>query len=250
MRLTTWIVPAAMALLSQPLAALPTTVTVRAISRDAKVIGSGVGGARITIRDVASGKVLAEGIQEGGTGETKAIMGEPHARNGEPYSGESAASFVASIDLSEPTVVEIIAAGPLKYPQAVQKASKTMLLVPGQHVTGEGILLEIHGFIIDIRQSEPERVVMKMNMACGCPIQPGGMWDADKIAIAASLWRGAEKVAEVPVKYAGEVSMFEASFADVAPGTYRLRVLASDAVNENFGMATTEVVVRERGTKR
>lgn len=249
MRPTRWILSAAIALLSIPAMAVPTTVTVRAISRDAKVIGSGVGGARITIRDVATGKVLAEGMQEGGTGDTKAIMSEPHARNGQPYSGETAASFVATIDLAEPTVVEITAAGPLKYPQAMQKASKTMLLVPGQHITGEGILLEIHGFIIDIQQSQPERVVMKMNMTCGCPIQPGGMWDSDRIAIAASLWRGVEKVAEVPMKYAGEVSMFEASFAGVAPGTYQLRVLASDAVNENFGMATTEVVVRERGSK-
>jgi hypothetical protein len=48
--------------------ALPTTVVVRAIAQDAKIIGSGVGGARITIRDARSGEVLASGVQEGGTG--------------------------------------------------------------------------------------------------------------------------------------------------------------------------------------
>lgn len=244
------LVPAVVLLFAAPLLAVPTTVTVRAISRDAKVIGSGVGGAKITIRDVASGKVLAEGMQEGGTGDTQKIMTDAHARNGEPYSGETAASFVATIDIDTPTVVEIAASGPLKYPQAVQKATKTMLLVPGQHITGEGVLLEIHGFIIDIQEASPERVLMKMNMACGCPIQPGGMWDSDKIAIVASLWNGGEKVAESPMKYAGEVSMFETAFSNVAVGSYQLRIVASDPKNENFGMATGELVVRERGTKQ
>lgn len=243
------LVSAAALLFAAPLLAVPTTVTVRAISRDAKVIGTGVGGAKITIREVASGKVLAEGIQEGGTGDTQTIMTDAHVRNGEPYSGETAASFVATVDIDAPTVVEIAASGPLKYPQAMQKATKTMLLVPGQHITGEGVLLEIHGFIIDILEANRDRVTMKMTMTCGCPIQPGGMWNSDTIAIVASLWNGSEKVAEAPMKYAGDVSMFETAFPDVADGTYQLQVLASDPKNENFGMATAELVARERGTK-
>ena len=53
----------------------PTRVMVRVASHDAKIIGSGVGGARVTIRDQRTGSVLAEGIQEGGTGNTSLIMG-------------------------------------------------------------------------------------------------------------------------------------------------------------------------------
>jgi hypothetical protein len=44
---------------------VPTKVLVRAVSRDAKIIGDGVGGARITIRHATSGEVLAQGIQRG-----------------------------------------------------------------------------------------------------------------------------------------------------------------------------------------
>ena len=145
-------------------AAVPTTVTVRAVSRDAKVIGTGVGGARITIREVATGKVLAEGTQLGGTGQTPRIMTEPRPRYGTVYATEGAAAFVASIDLDRPTAVEITAEGPLKYPQATRRASKTILLVPGQHITGEGVLLEIHGFVIDIQEAAPEKVRMRMVM--------------------------------------------------------------------------------------
>ena len=45
-----------------------TQLLVRVTASDAKVVGSGVGGVKVTVREVASGRVLAEGIQEGGTG--------------------------------------------------------------------------------------------------------------------------------------------------------------------------------------
>ncbi len=224
--------------LTLPVLAVPTTVTVRAVSRDAKVLGSAVGGARITIRDVASGRVLAEGVQLGGTGDTKAIMSEPHVRGANEYGGEGTAVFVANLDLERPTVVEISAEGPLKYPQAVRRASKTMLLVPGAHILGEGVLLEIHGFIIDIQEATAARVRIRMTMTCGCPIEPAGMWDASAITVIARLARDGKTVAETPMKYAGETSIFDAAFPDLAPGPYELQVIASDAANANFGMAT------------
>lgn len=150
--------------LSAPILAVPTTVTVRAISRDAKVIGTHVGGARITIREAATGRVLAQGEQLGGTGDTERLVKEPRARYGGAYAAAGTASFVATIDLERPTVVEISAEGPLKYPQALGKASKTLLLVPGQHVIGEGVLLEIHGFILTIEEAAAERVRVRMAM--------------------------------------------------------------------------------------
>ena len=127
-------------------AAIPTRVMVRVYSRDAKVVSSKVGGARITVRDVATGEVLAEGLQEGGSGDTEKIMVEPHPRGGTVYGTESAAGFEAGLDLDQPTGVEITAEGPLDNPQATQRASKTLLLVPGKHVLGEGVLLEVHGY--------------------------------------------------------------------------------------------------------
>ncbi|HEV3486878.1 MAG TPA: hypothetical protein VG106_15815 [Vicinamibacterales bacterium] len=130
--------------------ATPTHITVRAVSRDAKVIGDGVGGAQITIRDVATGKILASGVQRGGSGETKRIMQEPRTRGSIVYGTESAASFRATLDLDRPTRVEITAEGPLQYPQAMQRVSTTMLVLPGQHIEGEGVVLEIAGYIVDI----------------------------------------------------------------------------------------------------
>ncbi len=127
-----------------------TRVMIRAVSRDAKVIGTHVGGAQITVRDLESGKVLAEGVQLGGTGDTRKIMIEPRARDAVVYNTPGTAGFLAKIPLTRPTHVEITAEGPLGYPQATQKTSKTLWLVPGKDILGEGILLEIHGFIVEI----------------------------------------------------------------------------------------------------
>ena len=40
--------------------------------------------------------------------------------------------------------------GQLHPPHATQRASKRVLLVPGIDVVGEGVLLEIHGFIAEV----------------------------------------------------------------------------------------------------
>ncbi len=153
--------------------AIPTKVMVRAVSRDAKVIQDPVGGARITIREVATGTVLAQGVQQGRSGNTELIMVKPRARGATVYDTPGTAGFLATLQLARPTVVEITAEGPLSNPQATQRASKTLLLVPGQHVLGEGVLLEIHGFIVDllapvagaeVRAGQPLPVRVKVTM--------------------------------------------------------------------------------------
>ncbi len=140
--------PVTAAIASTSASGIPTRVMVRAVSRDAKVIGTMVGGARITVRDIATGAVLAEGIQEGETGDTELIMIRPRRRGATVYNTPGTAGFLATVMLERPTVVEVTAEGPLGTPQSTQRVSKTLLLVPGQDVLGEGILLEIHGFTV------------------------------------------------------------------------------------------------------
>ena len=240
---------AALMLLALPAAAVETIVTVRAVSRDAKVIGDGVGGAQITIRDADSGKVLASGVQKGGTGDTKRIMSEARSRDAVVYGTEGAAMFRATLDLDRPTRVEITAEGPLKYPQAMQRASKTLLLLPGKHIEGEGVILEIHGFIVDIltpaafaKGNEPRKLRVKVMMACGCPTEPGGMWNADAIAITAYLNVGKAQLV-APLKFAGEPSTYEAEYPPVE-GEYEIEVLAADPSTGNFGRAVQKVSVQ------
>lgn len=129
-----------------------TKMIVRVVSKDAKVIGSGVGGALVRIKNVETGEILAEGNQEGGTGDTDRIMVVPRRRGETVYGTPDAALFHAEIPLSKPTRVEIYAEAPLGYPQAIQKAARTMMLVPGKDLLGEGVVIELSGLIVSITE--------------------------------------------------------------------------------------------------
>jgi hypothetical protein len=129
---------------------ITTEVIVRVTSKDAKVIGSGVGGAFVRIKNLETGEVLAEGQQLGGTGETDRIMVEPHRRGEVLYGASDAAFFRAAIPLEKPTPVEIYTEAPLGYPHAIQKGSKTLTLIPGKHILGDGVIIELNGLIVNI----------------------------------------------------------------------------------------------------
>jgi hypothetical protein len=127
-----------------------TRVIVRVVARDAQVIGSGVGGALIRIKNLETGEILAEGKQEGGTGSAERIMVQPRRRGESVYGTSGSAYFEAKIPLGQPTRVEIDAEAPLGYPQAIQRGSKTLTLIPGKDVLGEGIIIELNGLIVNI----------------------------------------------------------------------------------------------------
>lgn len=237
------------ALFSTAAEAATTKVLVRAVSRDAKVIGDGVGGARITVRELGSGKVLATGVQTGGTGDTTRIMKTPRERHSVVYGTPGAASFTATLDLTSPTRVEITAEGPLKYPQAMQRVSTTMLLVPGRHIDGEGVVLEIPGFIVDApatmkgRTNEPVRLTAKVTMTCGCPTEPNGLWDANEIEVTARIVRKGIVIQTVPLRYSGATSTFTADLGSLATGDYEIEILASDDRGSNYGRTTTRATI-------
>lgn len=127
-----------------------TKIVVRVVSRDSKVIGSGVGGAFVRIKNLETGETLAQGKQEGGTGDTERIMVRPRKRGETLYGTPGAASFQAEIPLDKPTQVEIYTEAPLAYPHAVQKGSKTLALIPGKHMLGEGVIIELNGLIVNV----------------------------------------------------------------------------------------------------
>jgi hypothetical protein len=155
MRLGNWYVPLFLLLISFVPAAFSaeetlTKVIVRVVARDAQVIGSGVGGALVRIKNLETGEILAEGRQEGGTGSTERIMVQPRRRGETVYETIGAACFEAKIPLNRTTQIEINAEAPLGYPQAIQKGSKTLTLIPGKDVLGEGIVIELNGLIVNV----------------------------------------------------------------------------------------------------
>jgi hypothetical protein len=133
-----------------------TKVIVRVVSKDSKVVGSGVGGAFVRIKNLESGEILAQGKQEGGTGETDRIMVQPRRRGEVLFGTPDAAFFQTEIPLDKPTQVEILVEAPLAYPHALQKGLKTITLIPGKHLLGEGLIIELNGLIVNILNPSPK----------------------------------------------------------------------------------------------
>ncbi len=146
--------------------AVETKLVIRAKSKDAKFVGTKMGGAMVVVKESETGRVLVEGLTSGGTGDTRKIMVEPKTRFGHIAGG--AAMFETSVNIDEPTLVTIEVKAPYAAKPNMIKSSTEMWLIPGKDITGEGIVIEVPGFSIDART--PERVSMAQNRAA-IPIQ-------------------------------------------------------------------------------
>lgn len=150
--------------------ATPTTVVVRALARDAKFIGSSIGGAQVIIRNVANGEILAEGKTSGSTGNTKALMSQAHTRYGSLADARSA-KFETVIDIDEPTLINIEVSAPLAQRQAMVTATKQLWLIPGKDILGDGIIMEMHGFALDVLKPRTHEMLQLTGKALSIPIE-------------------------------------------------------------------------------
>jgi hypothetical protein len=235
--------------------AVQTQITVRVKSKDAKFVGTSMGGALITIRNVHTGELLAKGHTSGGTGNTARIMKTPVSR-GVPLSDESAAAFATSIDIDEPTLIEVSAYGPSAGLQSANRVSATQWVIPGKHITGgDGWIMELPGFVVNIEAPSshtmlagaPKSVTIRANitMMCGCPITPGGIWDANKIEVAALLSRNGQRAGVLPLQYAGTPNQFTGTWTVQEAGAYEASVYAYDAANGNTGIDNVTFIVSQ-----
>ena len=230
-------------LVSDFVEATPTNVTVRVLSKDAKFMGTGMGGVRIRFSDANSGELLAEGIIEGKTGDTKIIMEKPRVR-GRALSTKGSAHFTATLDLVKPTQVQVTVEGPLSNPDSANRVSSTQWIIPGKHITGgDGWLLEIPGFSVNAgalvvvgSDTTVLTVTAKVTMMCGCPIEPDGMWDANGYEVAAILTDNSGSSTTIPLSYAGKTSLFSGSSALTGSGPFEAVVYVYDASNGNTGV--------------
>lgn len=244
----------AMAGTATPAAAEDTPITVHVISQGAKFIGTSMGGVQVTITDAMTNEILATGRTGGSTGDTTHIMKTPQKR-GTPLSKGGASKFETVLDLEEPRKLKVTAHGPTVQEQAANTVSSTQWVLPGKGVAGgDGWLLEMPGFMVDLEEppahnvlsGAPQTITFEANvtMMCGCPIEPDGLWDANDYEIKAIVYRGGEKVAEAPLSYAGKVSQFEGEMTFEAKGNYEAVVYAHNPDTGNTGLDKTTFAIK------
>lgn len=237
-------------IMAPALCAQETDVMVRVKAKDAKFIGSSIGGAKIVIKNAETGEILASGITSGSTGDTQLIMQQSHSRN-QRLTDEETAGFLAELDLEEPVFVTVEAIAPYNKKQARVVSSTQLWLLPGKDITGEGLVLEVPGFVVDVlspqtheRISEESTIEIKANvvMMCGCPLTPGGVWDAEKYEVTAILSREGTEVQELELKAGEKPSTFSAE-TTLEQGLYELLVYAYDPLTGNTGVDKTNFIV-------
>ncbi|PTL75208.1 hypothetical protein [Vitiosangium sp. GDMCC 1.1324] len=241
-------------LLSLPALAAETRVVVRARARDGKFIGTSMGGARVVLRDTETGQVLASGLTTGTTGDTQRLMTQPHAR-GTPLTDEQAAKFETTLNLDEPRLVTVEVSAPEAQRQARVLSSTQVWLLPGKHLQGDGLILEVPGFVVDaLAPQAHERlkltggklmVPVRANVVlmCGCSTEPGGLWDSNRYEIQAVVKLEGKPLTTVPLSYAGKTSTFAGEIPVQQKGAYEVTVTAYDPVTGNTGVDRTSFLV-------
>ncbi len=233
--------------------AVPTRIMVRAKAKDAKFIGTSIGGAYVKITDPLSGRLLADGYTSGSTGNTDIIMRQPHARHGN-LSNDETAGYLATLDIEKPVFVNIEVLAPVNDPQARVMASTQIWVVPGKHVEGDGIILEIPGMLVNIMDPQMHQglttdesnrnitVQAHVVMMCGCPISEDGLWDSNDIEVKAMVYQtdGLKKVVPLILKSA---NTFEGKIPFTDGGLYEVIVYAYNAKTGNTGLDKVNISV-------
>lgn len=222
--------------------ATETSVMVRAKAVDAKFIGTSVGGVKVVVEDAETGEILDQGWINGGTGSTKAIIKEPIAR-GQVLSDDKTAGFLAKVDITSPRLLRFKLVGPYGYRQALQEATVTSWVIPGKDILGDGITLNMPGFIVDawtrVLEGGKLEIYTKASLLCGCPIYPDGPWDPKNYEATAILMQNETKVAEVNLDFTGPVGMFSGKTTIEQSGHYKAIVYIFDKKTGNVGVDRT-----------
>ncbi|MEJ2033226.1 MAG: hypothetical protein P8Y63_09350, partial [Deltaproteobacteria bacterium] len=240
-----------------PALAVPTRITVRARAHDAKFVGTAVGGLEVGIKDFYNGRMLATGTITGGTGDTRLLMMEPMVR-GRNIATPETAGFAATLDIDRPVKLLIELSGPMSAGECLHRESKTVWLIPGQDMTGDGVVFDLYGLIVAPYTPAPHeihklgdtiKVAAHISPMCGCPIGPGSLWDAGNYEVKATVLKDGRKIAELPMNYAGSIGDFAADYKASATGTYQFVITASDQRSDTGAAVRGAVVIGGRRGK-
>lgn len=236
-----------------PAWATDTNINISVKAKDALFIGEEAGNAYVIVRDKRNGDILAEGQTIGGSGDRNKIMNE-NVRDA-IITNEKSAHFSFSLDLYAPTPVSIEVSGPYGQMQSMVKASSDYLLIPGKdYARGNGIIVELPGFIVDVLSPELNRKVrfskdvtipLQANVTklCACPIEKGTPWPPERYEVEASFYRGDQLLAQIKMDKLDQPGLYATNMKFQEPGIYRVMVTAFDTETKEGGVDSTTITL-------
>lgn len=236
-----------------------TSLTVRVQARDGMFLGpDSYGGAIITIKEVATGKVLATGFTNDGDSGTRSESYTPAATScpimtpTAPFptyylvvAAATTVNFEASFYLAQPTLLEISAEIPLPEAQGNQHVSQTQWFIPGQMIPAEpGFVVVVPGLWVQpeiIATPQTVKIRAKVTMMCGCEINNNSPWIPADFEVTANLYQEGKLVQSMPLTF--EVNSQFGADASLKPGKYQAEIQAFQKSTGNMGVAKVDVVV-------
>ncbi|MDX1628896.1 MAG: hypothetical protein R3345_09375 [Fulvivirga sp.] len=228
--------------------ATDTKLIVRVKAKDAKFIGTSMGGASIMIYDAVSGALLKEGVTRGSTGDTDLIMKQPHARY-QSIVTEGTASFETIFDIKQPLKVRVVA----RHLQTGVEVSSDIWMIPGKHIGGDGLILEMPGFVVEALAPQTHQglagdseIEIKANvvMMCGCTISNDGLWDAKQFDVEAIVMQNDRVIEQVKLVVKDQVNTFEGTVKLDQSGPYTIFITAHDPKTGNTGVDMVAFLVK------
>lgn len=236
--------------------ASPTKIVVRVKAKDAKFIGTGIGGAFVIIRNTVTGEVLAKGLTQGASGSTELIM-QTALKRGQSITDSNTAKFEAVIDIDDPLLIDVEVTAPVSRRNAAIKGSAQLWVIPGKNIEGEGLVIELPGFVLDIIKPTTHQQIKlsdiknnkldftaSLTMLCGCTITKGGVWNSDNIEVSAIVKKDGIKIGETALAITSEPNIFSGVLDVKTKGVYQLTVYAYDKYTNNTGVDIINFVVQ------
>ncbi|GLU44913.1 hypothetical protein [Allomuricauda sp. NBRC 101325] len=236
--------------------ATETKLMVRAKAKDAKFVGSSIGGAYVIIRNSLNGQILAEGKTAGSTGNTGLIMKSAHERYTQ-LADDKTAGFLAVIDIDEPTFVSVEVFSPINKKNAQIQASTQLWLIPGKDILGDGVVVEIPGFVVEVLTPNTHQYIAlesiiktgvkieaNIVMMCGCPIEKEGVWDSNQMEVKALVEKDGKNFTEITLTNPKQ-NTFDGQLEIKETGYYQITVYAYNATTGNTGVDKINFVVRD-----
>jgi hypothetical protein len=239
-----------------------TRVLVRVQAKGGKFIGPDGGYSLVTVRAVATGQVLAQGVATGGSGAlspvftpsaSRSVIVTPQAAGDlvqwlSAPAGQSTAGLLAEVQIDQPTLVRFSAQSLTNGIANGHSVSQQMWLTPGVNLVEEpGVVLVMPGLDVQILAPNVSAaptasldVTAWVAMMCGCKIDPTLPWLPTEFSVTARVTELDGSFDEtVPLAFQSTSTFGTATpIALPGPGNYALAVDAVQSAEGNVGSAS------------
>jgi hypothetical protein len=249
---------------------MQTSVLVRVQAKGGKFLGPDAGYSQVTLKQVDTGEVLAQGTASGSSGNLLAAFVPSATRqpvvttqssgaqsllwlSALPPTIPPAAGFVATLDLDAPLLVSFIADALTDGAPNGHSVTETMWITPGADLTAEpGMVLVIPGLIVNVLTATVSgsdlTVTAWVTMMCGCKIDPTLPWLPTEFAVTATVTDATgQQVAQTALAYQTTSTFGTPTSQPIAlpsgSGTYTVTVTAVQPAEANVGSAIASVSV-------